>query len=207
MSNESWVDVNGNIVVEKSLWMPGQPNGGDLQTCSSYNTTLGKYYDTSCSFKSCFICSWKFPPLFRLRGLCTKTQIDNQYILRPSLEFDKNIFFYGVEPNNIIFDEARHSWLIVKDTAVDLIGDGKRPKQIVGTFWQEDSDTGDVPVGTQAWNLTDRCNNLSQLKLTSVSLKQDIAYLLIFSKKNGVKISKSRSFFVYITKKGQEYLF
>ena len=172
MPNESWVDQNENVMLHNSLWVPGQPNGGDLQKCSSYTSINGKYYDTSCLFKSCFVCSWKYQPIFTLRGLCPKSQIDTQFILRPQLEFDKNIFLYGVRKNNIIFDEEKHSWLIVEDKAEDLTRPENtyaRTKNILGTLWLDSSDSHHTPFGTQLWNLTDRCNNLLPLKLTSVS--------------------------------------
>ena len=174
MPNESWVDQNENIMLQDSLWIPGQPNGGDFQKCSSYTTITGKYYDTSCLFKGCFVCSWKYQPLFTLRGLCAKSQIDTQFILRPELDFDKNLFFYGVEKNNIIFDQENQSWLIVEDKTHELIGPGSayvRPKKTLGTFWAENSDSDQTPVGTQLWNLTDRCNKVLPLKLTHVSYR------------------------------------
>ena len=175
MQNESWVYQNDNMVmIPNSLWFPGQPDGGDFQKCSTYTTIDGKYYDTSCLYKSCFICSWKYQPLFTLRGLCAKSQIDSQFVLRPKLEFDKNIFFYGAERNNIIFDTEKHSWLIVEDKAEDLIGPENafvRPKNILGTLWLDNSDSHQTPVGTQLWNLTDRCSNSLPLKLTKVNIE------------------------------------
>ena len=172
MSNESWVDQNENVFIQNSLWSLGQPNGGDIQKCSAYNINSGKYYDDSCFYKACFVCSWIYQPLFTLRGLCAKSQIDTQFVLRPKLEFDKNIFFYGVGRNNIIFDSAKHSWIIVEDKAEDLIGPENtfaRPKNILGTLWLDKSDNPHTPVGTHLWNLTDRCSNELPLKLTGVS--------------------------------------
>ena len=174
MPNESWVDQSENIMLDNNLWSQGQPNGGDFQKCSTY-TVDGKYYDDSCLYKGCFICSWKYQPLFTLRGLCAKSQIDTQFVLRPQLEFDKNVFFYGVGKNNIIFDEEKQSWLIVDDKDHELIGTentSARPKNILGTLWLGNSDRHHTPVGTQLWNLTDRCNSLLPLKLTSVSFRK-----------------------------------
>ena len=171
MPNESWVDENENIMLDNSLWLPGQPNGGDIQKCSTYQKSSGKYIDVSCLYKSCFVCSWKYHPLFTLRGLCAKSQIETQFVLRLELEYDKNVFFYGVGKNSIIFDEEKHSWLIVEDKAKDLIGPENtsiRPKNILGTLWLDKTDNRHTPVGTQLWNLTDKCNNLLPLKLTSV---------------------------------------
>ena len=177
MPNELWVDQNDNMVmISNSLWFQGQPDGGDFQKCSTYKTIHGKYYDTSCSYKSCFICSWKYQPLFTLRGLCAKSQLDTQFVLRPELDFDKNIFFYGVGKNSIIFDKEKHSWLIVEDKVQELIGSentsvSTRPKNILGTLWFDSDESHHTPVGTHKWNLTDKCNNVLPLKLTHVSYK------------------------------------
>ena len=177
MPNETWVDQNKNDMLPDSSWNPGQPNGGDLQKCSTYSMITGKYYDCSCLYKSCFVCSWKYQPLFTLRGLCTKSQIDTQFVLRPKLDFDKNVFFYGVGKNSIIFDEEKQSWLIVEDKIYELIGPENspaRPKNILGILWLDDSENHHIhtPVGTQKWNLTDKCNNVLPLKLTSVSCRE-----------------------------------
>ena len=177
MHNELWVDQNDDMMmISNSLWFQGQPDGGDFQKCSTYKTIHGKYYDTSCSYKSCFICSWKYQPLFTLRGLCAKSQIDTQFVLRPELDFDKNIFFYGVGKNSIIFDEEKHSWLIVEDKVQELIGSentsaSARPKNILGTLWFDSDESHHTPVGTHKWNLTDKCNNVLPLKLTHVSYR------------------------------------
>ena len=181
MPNESWIDQNENITLDNSLWSPGQPNGGDIQTCSTYQISSGKYLDSSCLFKSCFVCSWKNQPLFTLRGLCAKSEIDTQFVLRPQLDFDKNVFFYGVGKNSIIFDKEKNSWLIVEDKAHELIGPentSARPKNILGTLWLDNSDSHHTPVGTQLWNLTDRCNSLLPLKLTSVSHRKTNSHFL-----------------------------
>jgi hypothetical protein len=104
-------------------------------------------------------------------------QIDTQFVLRPKLDFDKNVFFYGVEKNSIIFDEKKQSWLIVEDKIDELIGpenSPERPKNILGTLWLDNSENHHIhtPVGTQKWNLTDKCNNVLPLKLTSVSCRE-----------------------------------
>ena len=176
MSNESWVDQNENIFLNNSLWSPGEPNGGDIQKCSVYNIISGKYYDDSCLYKACFVCSWKYQPLFTLRGLCAMTQLDTQFILRPQLEFDKDLFFYGVGKNNIIFDQEKHSWLIVEDKDHEVIGPENtsvRPKNILGSLWLDSSDSHHTPVGTNKWNLTDKCNTVLPLKLTHVSYRNN----------------------------------
>ena len=182
MPNESWFDQNENIIVHlhDSLWFPGEPNGGDFQKCSSYRSSNGKYDDNSCLYKSCFVCAWKYQPLFTLRGLCPKTQIDTQFVLRTQLEFDKNVVFYGVGTNSIIFDQKAHAWLIVDDKDHELIGPGNTsaiPKNILGTLWLDSSDSHHTPVGTHKWKLTDRCNNILPLTLTKVSYRINKTFL------------------------------
>ena len=169
MPNESWVDQNESIMIQNSLWSPGQPNGGDLQQCSTYRRISGKYYDCSCLYKSCFVCSWRYQPLFTLRGLCSKSQIDTQFVLRPQLDYDKNIFFYGLGKNSLIFDKEKNAWLIVEDDLIGLENTAARPKNILGTLLLDSYDSNHTPVGTHQWNLTDKCNNVLPLKLTSVS--------------------------------------
>ena len=172
MTNESWVDRNENIMLDNSLWYQGQPNGGDIQTCSYYKIWNGKYLDSSCSFKACFVCSWKNQPLFTLRGVCANSQIDTHFVLQAEIEFDKNIFFYGLGKNSIIFDKKKNAWLIVEDNTYDLIGlenTSARPKNILGTLWLDSSDSHHTPAGAYKWNLTDTCKNVLPLKLTSVS--------------------------------------
>ena len=172
MPNESWIDQIENITLDSGLWSPGQPNGGDIQTCTSYKINSGKYLDISCWDKKCFVCSWKNQPLFTLRGVCAKSQIDTHFVLQAEIEFDKNIFFYGLGKNSIIFDKEKNAWLIVEDNYYDLIGlenTSARPKNILGTLLLDSHDSHHTPVGTHKWNLTDKCNNVLPLKLTSVS--------------------------------------
>ena len=127
-------------------------------------------------YKSCFVCSWRYQPLFTLRGLCSKSQIDTQFVLRPQLDYDKNIFFYGVGKNSIVFYKEKQTWLIVEDKDHELIEPKNtltRRKNILGTLLLDNSEKHnmDTPVGTQKWNLTE-CDSLLPLKLTSVSHKR-----------------------------------
>ena len=156
----------------KYVFSKGQPNGADLLPCAEYNTDGGKYHDSSCQVKSCYVCAWNHMPVFTLRGLCGNTQLDSKYILRPEITYDGNVFFYGIEMNNIIFNKAIRSWLIVEDKMKTLIRPGpvSGPNTIVGTFQLDKFSDHYMPVGTHLWNITDRCNNIIPLKLTQVSV-------------------------------------
>ena len=128
------------------LWRPGQPNGGTFQQCTCYHTEDVNYYDETCYYKSCFVCSWKNEPTFTLRGLCAYTQIDEQYVLLPELSYDGNIYFFGFRYNNILFNKDLGSWIIVEDLTADLFN-GKRPKKIVGIFELDKFEDFQFPIG------------------------------------------------------------
>ena len=149
-------------------WAPGQPTGGDLQECTSYHAHSGQFYYNQCTYKNCFVCSWKTEPLFSLRGLCSDTQIDHQYVLLPQQIYDGNIFFLGFGSTNIIFSQKIKSWLIVDDQATDLLkSENIMPKKILGSL-QLGKFSNHLPIGTHFWNLTDKCDKIMALKLTHV---------------------------------------
>ena len=158
------------------MWKPGQPNGGDLQECTVYSTEDAKYSDIECSVKTCYVCVWKKEPLFSLRGLCFDTEIDHQYVLIPQHKYDGNMFFFGFGNSNIIFSNEMRSWLIVANTAEDLLNSGVNTKSlhILGIMQLEKHSNNIVPIGTHFWNLTDRCDRIMALKLTHVSNYQMI---------------------------------
>ena len=111
-SNESWINQNNNRIVDmEHLWAHREPNGGDLQKCSGFYSNDCKYYDDLCKSKTCFICAWKDAPVFTLRGLCTNTQVDEQFVLLPEKSFGGNLFFFGIGYTNILFNQETRSWL------------------------------------------------------------------------------------------------
>lgn len=96
------------------MWIPGEPNGGDLQDCTTYDVNNGKFYDDTCSYKSCFVCSWKNNPIVTLKGLCQNSDIDQNYIVLPQHIFNGRAYFLGFGRNSIIFDKKSRSWLIIE---------------------------------------------------------------------------------------------
>ena len=173
-SNGSWIDQNKNEIINMdNIWNKGQPDGGDLQQCATFLETSGKFDDSSCSYKSCFICGWNREPLFTLRGLCSNSNLDNQYILRTDITYNENLFFYGMSNNNIVYSNSMKSWLIVEDKIEDLLKTGtfSVPSRIIGIFKLNKLGKHYLPVGTNFWNVTEPgcSNNMMPLKLTKVS--------------------------------------
>lgn len=168
--NGSWIDLNSNDIVNLTEnWQVGEPNG-PLESCTVFALKSGQLLDTPCLSESCFICAWINKPLFTLRGLCSNSKIDHQYVLLPELVYNDRMFFWGFGENNIIFSQEKHSWLIIEDEAVDIIKLKKKPSKIVGSF-QPNEISNQMPIGRQIWNLTSgQCKGLVPLKLTGVSV-------------------------------------
>ena len=158
----------------KHLWNSRSPYGEDINKCTGFSANDGKYYATTCNTKQCLICAWKDSPLFTLRGLCTNTQVDDDYVLLPAKNFGGNVFFFGLRNMNILFNEETSSWLIVKNRTSEIFKPGKISTDsldVVGTFQLDQSNAHHLPVGTHSWNLTENCNIVAQLKLTQVLKK------------------------------------
>ena len=175
-SNGSWINLNNNKVVDmKDLWNSRSPYGGDLFDCTGFEPNFEantcKYYSTTCISKICFICVWKNTPVFTLRGLCTNTKIDKQFVLLPEKTFDGNLFFFGIEKYNMMFNQETSSWLIVKNTYEELFKPGgisTDSLDVIGTYQHDHSHALHLPVGTHFWNLTENYNKVLELKLTQV---------------------------------------
>ena len=178
-SNGSWINLNNNEIVDMDdLWNNRSPYGGDLFDCTGFEPNFEantcKYYSTTCISKVCFICVWKNTPVFTLRGLCTNTQIDKQFVLLPEKTFDRNVFFFGIGEYNMIFSQEMRSWLIVKNSVEEIFkpeGISTVSLDVVGAFKPDQSNAHHLPVGTHFWNMTDNCNIVAQLKLTQVLKK------------------------------------
>ena len=173
--NGSWINVNNNEIVDmEDLWNSRSPYGGDLFHCTGFHANTCKYYASTCISKTCFICVWKNTPVFTLRGLCTNTKIDKQFVLLPEKTFDGNLFFFGIEKNNMLFNQETSSWLIVKNSVKEIFKSDKISTvslDVVGAFKPDQSNDHHLPVGAHFWNLTENCNQVLQLKLTQVRKK------------------------------------
>ena len=170
----TWVDLNSNKSVDMEgddMWLDGQPNGEDLQNCTAFHVSNGKFLDVDCFQPSCYICAWKNEPLFQFRGLCGDSRIDSLYALLPEVTYDENVFFSGLYTTNILFSKKMNSWLIVEDNLNELITPTsiKEASKIVGVF-QPEKYSNQLPIGSHLWNITDpNCKTTMSLKLTGVS--------------------------------------
>ena len=174
-ANGSWIDQNKNRIVDmENLWDSRSPYGTDLNLCTGFRANDCKYYADTCKSETCFICAWANTPIFTLRGHCTNTHIEREFVLLPEKTFDGNLFFFGIEKYNMIFNQETSSWLIVKNGIKELLKSGKISTvslDIVGAFKPDKSNDHHLPVGTHFWNLTENCNQVVQLKLTQVRKK------------------------------------
>ena len=79
-------DFYTSTAMPKEVWVPGQPNGGKTQQCTSWleNSMDGKLFDSKCSSTSkerqC-LCQFIKPPILKLRGLCKDSFIDTFSLL------------------------------------------------------------------------------------------------------------------------------
>ena len=68
ISNGSWIDRTTNEIVNlDQMWGQEQPNGGNLQNCTTYRKEDAAFADDSCSYEECFVCAWNREPIFQLR--------------------------------------------------------------------------------------------------------------------------------------------
>ena len=171
MSNQSWIDLTINHIVDNDIrWAQEQPNGQNIQKCTSFEKDTGLLHDEICSLKGCFTCQWNKEPVLILRGLGSHTNVDTHFVLTLDLTYDENLFFTGFENNNLLFNKDTNSWLIVEDLIADLFKQNvtMRPKKVVGIL--ESNESGNqLPIGRQLWNLTNFPEPIL-LKLTSVSV-------------------------------------
>ena len=167
--DNTWMDLSNNetVSLNADMWDVGQPNGEELQECALFNVITGKFFDDSCTVKYCFLCSWRYKPKFTLKGLCSDSEVDHQYVLLPERTYDEQFIFSGYERNYIIFNKELGSWLIIGDEFVP--SDGVMPEIVLGNF-SPDAFSNQLPVGKKNWQLTEQgCNGTLPLKLTHVS--------------------------------------
>ena len=165
----SWIDSCTNQTLNlDGMWHEGQPNGKDIEECVSY-TAEGLFVDMRCEkLSECFVCLWRKQPIFTLRGLCSETKIDRDYVLQPNTTYDGHLFFFGFYKNNILFNQEMYSRQIVEDKKEDLFTSSgtMRPTSIVGHL-EYDQSENQIPIGLHLWNITD-CKEKTYGKLTSV---------------------------------------
>ncbi len=138
-------------------WQPGQPNGGDLQTCLTMHIIDGKetIWDDSCvNTHCCFGCLFETLPKVSVRGdICSDTKIDRDYFL---VTYKSAIFFRGFSGTILELGEDRNNWKVVNERS-EQVG------HVTGT----DTTT---PMGKGLWKFNDcsTATNTSLIKMTQV---------------------------------------
>lgn len=169
LANGSWMDDYTQKLVDLDpLWANGQPNGLDLQNCTTIKTKDRKIYDQSCSVKHCFACTWTSHTVFYLRGLCAQAKIDAGYVLLLEHDYNGQVVFAGFESNTILYSQKQKDWLIIQGRKIDM---PEEDMTIIGRTLNLEQGTYGIPVGTFQWNISSHeCNQpIMQLKLTSCS--------------------------------------
>ena len=85
---DSWMHFNNRSENMASIGSRVVSNGNDLQECAYYKTATHYYGDDACTAKFCVFCEWKKKLQFTLRGLCTKSTIEDYYVLTSYLFFN-----------------------------------------------------------------------------------------------------------------------
>ncbi|KAL7634846.1 UNVERIFIED_CONTAM: hypothetical protein RMT77_015223 [Armadillidium vulgare] len=115
--------------------------------------SLGKWIRLSCNIESCVTCSFPNLPNFKLRGLCSRSTIDNTYELNGY--HNKKPKFQGLRGSSILWDNG--TWNIINPNVM-----GMRGEMVI-------SDEKEYPFGRHSWNIQgDTCHeNTRDLFLTS----------------------------------------
>ena len=107
-SKDKFVDFYTQTAVPRDLpWLPGEPNGGRSEPCSSWAINGGKLFDAQCAFSpSNCMCKFESTPILKLRGLCKNTNVDTSYTVK---NVNGNIVYFGVAGTRIEFSGQ---WMI-----------------------------------------------------------------------------------------------
>ena len=108
-SDGQFIDFHNRHKISPDLWVPGQPNDGEAQPCTSWwdYSSDGRLYDDICSYPvttqfQC-LCQFRKPPILRLRGLCRSSKIDTYYTLK---YVDGSIVYKGLTNSQIRFSSV-----------------------------------------------------------------------------------------------------
>ncbi len=141
-------------------WQPGQPNGGDLQTCLTIHIIDGKetIWDDACvQNHCCFACIFETLPKVSVRGeMCSNVKVDRDYFL---VTYKSAIFFRGFLGTKLELGEDRTQWNVVNDM-----------DETIGHVTGEEV----TPMGKNLWKFSDcttSSNNMSLVKMTQVMHK------------------------------------
>ena len=110
-------------------WFDGSPNGnfinkGEYWMAFKYNADGSKFIHASNQRPFCFTCdgNGSVLPVLRMRGLCSGSQFDRNYLLASNNE--DALFYQGDRHTNITYDKENRFWVIMSNRKVDG-GQGK----------------------------------------------------------------------------------
>ena len=140
-----WADFYDRKVVNFSLpWIEGEPNGGISENCAALKSSIG-VMDIRCDTSFAFCpCERKPVPFLRLRGLCTKTSIqDTLYQPKNNLTDFGRIAFVGIW-TWIEYDQKTMKWFLTdKESNVSAFSRAAHNSFILGRHnWTIRGDLG-----------------------------------------------------------------
>ena len=102
-----WQDVNSGDPLTWNNWLAGQPDGGRTEQCSMIAVCDGEIRDWICASWTCPICRVKEGSKLQLSGVCSESNIDRFYLIKPPSQL------LGMTFTKIILSPRKKRWEIV----------------------------------------------------------------------------------------------
>ena len=110
-SEGNWSDAYTGERILEPQWVPGEPDGGDGANCALLVVPWQGWVDWTCQAprSQVIFCACHLPnrPLLRLRGLCSESAFDTEYLAHNRLS-DGQLTFFGL--HNSVIDFQNGSW-------------------------------------------------------------------------------------------------
>ena len=104
----TWVDFYTGKVIPLTIFGPGQPNGGRGANCGSSFYNWGCFMnDDPCVSETVqrhCVCQNMHQPMLKLRGLCSKSNMDKYYIPKND-EASGQMIYYGLQRTKVFYNE------------------------------------------------------------------------------------------------------
>ena len=128
-----WRDYNSDeIITFKGPFTGEGPNGGEQENCAMQVSQdfWVDWYCVSPSDPAACLCEQKERSFLKLRGLCSKSNIDFLYI--PINEEDNaTMFLYrSSDKNTIIYDQTKKTWLLTSNTNATSVSAATEASQL-----------------------------------------------------------------------------
>ena len=110
-SEGNWSDAYTGEQILEPLWVPGEPDGGSGANCALLVVPWQGWVDWTCQAprSQVIFCACHVPnrPLLRLRGLCSESTFDSEYLAYNRFS-DGQLTFFGL--HNSVIDFQDRSW-------------------------------------------------------------------------------------------------